>query len=74
MVFNVGFAIRIFRKGLKLNQAQFAKKMETAQGWVSVWETGKAEPMLRILARMCKKFGVKFILHKNGRCEFKRER
>lgn len=57
---NLGKNIKYFRKINRINQKEFAKKMNTTQQRVSEWECDKVEPSLYNVVKLLKIFDITF--------------
>lgn len=57
---NLGKNIKYFRKINKINQKEFAKKMNTTQQRISEWECDKVEPSLYNVVKLLKIFDITF--------------
>ena len=55
-----GENLKYFRKLNKINQKEFADKMQTTQQRVSEWECDKVEPSLYNIVRILKVFDITF--------------
>ena len=55
-----GENLKALRHFHKLNQKEFAKKMQTTQQRVSEWECNKVEPSLYNILRILKIFDITF--------------
>ncbi|WP_324171120.1 helix-turn-helix transcriptional regulator [Sulfurimonas sp.] len=55
---NINSNILNIRKELRLNQTDFAKKLNSTQGQISSYEKGQVEPPLKIIINMNKIFNV----------------
>ena len=55
-----GENLKALRSFHKLNQKEFAKKLQTTQQRVSEWECNKVEPSLYNILRILKVFDVTF--------------
>lgn len=55
-----GENLKIIRKSNKLNQKQFAVKMQTTQQRVSEWECNKVEPSLYNIIKIIKVLNTTF--------------
>ena len=55
-----GENLKYFRKLNKINQQEFAKKMQTTQQRVSEWECNKVEPSLYNILRILSVFEITF--------------
>ena len=53
-----GENLKYFRKLNKINQKEFADKMQTTQQRVSEWECDKVEPSLYNIVRILKVFDI----------------
>jgi len=54
----IGQNIRKFREAKKINQVNFAFKMDVSESSVSKWETGESSPRLALLGKICRYFKV----------------
>lgn len=57
---NLGKNIKYFRKINKINQKEFAEKMNTTQQRISEWECDKVEPSLYNIVKLLKIFDITF--------------
>ena len=55
-----GENLKYFRKLNKINQKEFADKMQTTQQRVSEWECNKVEPSLYNIIKILKIFDITF--------------
>ena len=55
-----GENLKYFRKLNKINQQEFAKKMQTTQQRVSEWECNKVEPSLYNILKIIKLLNTTF--------------
>ena len=54
----IGKRIRELRREQKITQTQLAKKLNTTQDTVSLWELGKSYPDILSLVKLTEIFGV----------------
>lgn len=45
--------LKNFRKSLKLNQSEFASRLNLTQTNISDWETGRSRPTLDAFVKLC---------------------
>lgn len=50
--------LKNFRKSLKLNQTEFANKLNVNQTNISDWETGRSRPTLDVFIKICMTYNI----------------
>lgn len=55
---SIGKAIKHYREKNRLTQTQLAKKIGACQGSISLYESDRATPSVKVIQRLCRELGV----------------